>query len=471
MGRTTLAVTLKPEAGRDGLHVVRIRITKDRTAKFWALNVSVSEKHFNVNGTKQLTNWVRRSCYDHGAYNERVLTAVLRAEKAVEFFDKRDLPYSSADVRDYLEQGGYPDRLLPYFAAHIADRRKAAGGDLGKLTTANGYESTLKVLRHYLRETTGVAETVTDADLDARYWPLGKFSKKDVLSLKEWLEAAYAPNSVTSYLRNLRHVLYLAAEAGLVSYERFPMRGVSFGVQRKKVSRLQESEIEHLATAPDIKKNRGGHPAVTDPIHARPLAMAMYLVHGARLGDALTWRAGMYVIEGTEHRLRYITGKSDKPMSVLLDDEARALLEPYRYRPDGSLKRSGDFLFPYLPDGFDKLPTDEQFLELRRAKTRARQQVIRLGERIGLTKHLTPHVMRHSFADMMRRAGVPLETRQEALAHSDIKTTRNYEEQFDQDAVDAVSMLYQRNRRPKPDNSRTTEEKTADNETISIESA
>ncbi|MBO0947564.1 tyrosine-type recombinase/integrase [Fibrella forsythiae] len=443
MGRCTLAVKLNPKANKAELHVVWLRITKDRDAVFLSLSVAIPEKQFNGNGNRQLKNWVRRSCADFSIFNDRIVSALNRAEEAISFFENRELEFSATDVKSYLEQGGLPDRLLPFFAAHIAHRRAIAGGDLGKLKTADGYESSLKVFRGYLRETHKIADSVSDEKIDDSYWLLGKFTKADALALKEWLLQYYAPNSVTSYLRNLRHVLYLAADKGLVSFERFPMRGISLTIKRKNVQRLHEGEIEQLATAPAPTKHRGGHPSVTSPKHARPLAMMMYLAHGARIGDAITWRAGAYTVEGDQHRLRYNTGKNKRSMSVLLDREAIELLAPYLVHENGTPKQPDEFLFPYLPANFDKLKTADQYLEVRKAKGRARKQIIALGERVGLTKRLTPHVMRHSFADMMRRSGVDMQTRQEALGHADMKTTINYQEQFDQEAVDKVSLLYQ----------------------------
>lgn len=466
MGRTTVAVTLNPRPGRDGLHVVRLRITKDRSPAYFSLNVSLSEKSFNPAGKKHLKNWVRKSCSGFVTLNDRINDAYDRAEHAIAHYERSGAEFGSSDIRAYLEQGGLPERLIPFYMAHVAQRRADAGNDLGKIKTADGYEDTVKVLRHYLRETYRLPKTLPDSELDNRYWLLSSFTRLDIEKVKAWMDNHYAPNSTTSYLRNIRHVLYLAADAGLVSRERFPMRGIVLKIERKKVQRLQDSEIEQLAIAPAPKKHKGGHPHVTDPIHARALAMSMYLVHGARLSDALTWRVKYYIVEGEQHRLRYKTGKNDRDMSVLLDAEAIDLLAPYRLRDDGSPKGPNDFLFPYLPDNFDKLPVQDQYLTLRRARNRARKQVTQHALRTGLTKHVTPHVMRHSFADMMRRAGVPLETRQETLGHGDIKTTRMYEEQFDQQAVDAVTLLYQQRKTGNGSNSAKTNLSIPDSEQL-----
>jgi len=465
MGRTTLAVTLKPESGRDGQHVVRIRITRNREPRFWALSLAIDEKHFNPEGKPDRCNWVRKSHVEARAYNERILAAYRRAEAVIADYDEKGQPYTALQVRDTLTTGGPPERLLPFLVAHITKRRTDAGDDLSKLTTAETYADLLTVLRGYLRESLSVPDRVPDTGLDELSWAFSTLTKKHILDLRVWLQQHYADSSVSSFLSKLRHVLYQAADAGLVSYEHFPMRGVRINVTRKQVQRLRVEEIDRLATAPIQKKHRGGHPAVTNPAHARPLALAMFLCHGARVQDAITWRMSNYVVEGKEHRLRYQTGKNKKWLSVLLDEEGIELFAPYRLRADGTSKAADDYLFPYLPVNYDKLPAEERFKELRKCKNRAKAQITRLGEQLGFGNRITAHLMRHSFADMMRREGVPIEVRQSVLGHSDIRTTRDYDDQFDQAESDSVTtLLYQRRKRSDQDNSSATNVK-ADSET------
>jgi site-specific recombinase XerD len=52
---------------------------------------------------------------------------------------------------------------------------------------------------------------------------------------------------------------------------------------------------------------------------------------------------------------------------------------------------------------------------------------------VGIDKKVTTYVARHTFSTVLKRSGASTEFIQEALGHSDIKTTENYLDSFDRE--------------------------------------
>lgn len=59
----------------------------------------------------------------------------------------------------------------------------------------------------------------------------------------------------------------------------------------------------------------------------------------------------------------------------------------------------------------------------------------------GVTKHISFHTSRHSFATMMLTLGADLYTTSKLLGHSNVKTTQIYAKIVDSKKVEAVNLL------------------------------
>ena len=64
-----------------------------------------------------------------------------------------------------------------------------------------------------------------------------------------------------------------------------------------------------------------------------------------------------------------------------------------------------------------------------------------VGEYVGLTKKLTSHVARHTFATYLLNKSIPIETVSRALGHSNLKQTQHYAKMIGKKVVDDMKKL------------------------------
>jgi len=165
---------------------------------------------------------------------------------------------------------------------------------------------------------------------------------------------------------------------------------------------LLASEVEALLRAPDRATTQG----------LRDAAMLELLyATGLRVSELIRVRVEDLVMDAGF--LRTI-GKGSKERIVPFGDSARDTIVAYIERARPELNTKSD---PYL------------FLT-RRGRPMSRQsfwmKIGRYARDAGISTHISPHVLRHSFATHLLENGADLRSVQMMLGHSDISTTQIY---------------------------------------------
>jgi integrase/recombinase XerD len=111
-----------------------------------------------------------------------------------------------------------------------------------------------------------------------------------------------------------------------------------------------------------------------------------------------------------DRRLMRVIGKGNKQRTVFINQASTDAIRSYlAVRP-----RSSD---------------EALFLSKRKSRLSHRQAWVvfrQFAQLSGLTKHVTPHVMRHSFATHLLENGADLMTIKELLGHESLSTTQIY---------------------------------------------
>jgi integrase/recombinase XerD len=164
-------------------------------------------------------------------------------------------------------------------------------------------------------------------------------------------------------------------------------------------------EVDRLLAQPDVKTPRG--------LRDRALIELLYAT-GMRVSELLSLRPADVNLEAS-----YLTcsGKGNKQRIVPIGDEAGDWVKRYLREGRSALlgKRSSPRLFVNAKGGGHGL-TRVGFWKI--LKGYARQA--------GLTKGLSPHMLRHSFATHLLERGADLRAIQMMLGHADLSTTQIY---------------------------------------------
>jgi len=210
------------------------------------------------------------------------------------------------------------------------------------------------------------------------------------------------PRSISRLIASLRRFYRYALRDNLIPQDP-TLQIESPKLPRSLPKSLNEQEVVDLLNAPDINL----------PIGLRDRAMLELLyASGLRVSELV----GVKVNEvSTQDGVVRVTGKGSKTRLVPMGEEAADWITKYikEARPEILQKRLCDALFVTA-----------------RADAMTRQAFWYLIKRYalvaGISKHMSPHVLRHAFATHLLNHGADLRVVQMLLGHADISTTQIY---------------------------------------------
>lgn len=208
------------------------------------------------------------------------------------------------------------------------------------------------------------------------------------------------------HLVALRGFLKYLAQRGIESLE--PSLVELPHVVRKQVTFLQYDEVERLLAEIDTEMETG----------LRDRAIIELLFSGGlRVSELVKLNRDSINLSRREFIVR---GKGNKDRPIFISEAAADWVERY-------LEKRTDTLAPLFLNNSRNLQPVDTSGDYRRLTTRSVERIVQKYAKLaGITKHVSPHTLRHSFATDLLMNGADLRSVQAMLGHSDISTTQIY---------------------------------------------
>ena len=271
--------------------------------------------------------------------------------------------------------------------AYIAHLR-----EVGRYSTAKSYLDALRSFKCFC----GMEEI-----------PYAYIDKERLLLYQAWLsKRGCMRNTVSTYMRRIRHIYNLAVEAGEVSYIPNLFKGVFTGVESKRKKALPLDCLRSLMLCFCLMFSFSGM-AFVDFAHLRK----------ENVKDGV---------------LSYHRQKSGSFIRVEIPADVRLLLDELAVCTD----KDSPYLFPFLSG---KKTGEAAYAEYNGALLRFNRDLRSLAETCGVGEPVTSYTIRHSFATTLKEQDVPIEMISELLGHTSIKTTQIYLKSFSLERLSAVN--------------------------------
>ena len=234
-----------------------------------------------------------------------------------------------------------------------------------------------------------------------------------------WLrKQGKSENTIGIRFRNIRTIFNLALDMELVRQEDYPFKKFKVSKLHQETAKRALSKAEILAVI--------SYPVGGKDFYTR-LAVALftfsYFMGGINFVD-MAYLTEKNIIEG---RLIYHRKKTSKLINLPLQEEALMVLKRYKDSSKG-------YLFPILSN---EHKTEQQKLNrLHKVITKVNRALKAIGEKLNIPIKLTTYCARHSYATVLKRAGVATSIISESLGHSSERVTQIYLDSFENNQID-----------------------------------
>lgn len=383
----------KHQAKKDGTYPLRIRITKSKRVIYKSTGYSLDEKHWDSAKRKVKTghpNAVRLNNY--------LLKLLSEMQAKVIDAESKDVTAGELKTRIFNDETDFFSFAESYLEKF--NNSRSIGTYRAKLTALNK-----------LKQFTGGYE-LRFADITYDF----------LIRYRTYLQSlGNNPNTRTANLKKMRAIYNEASRLGIINSNQNPFTKLKMESNKSVKTKLSSEELDAIS---NLQYQPG-----TMIWHCRNIFLLCFNFMGMRIADALTLRKRQL----SSGRISYTMRKTDDIKSVLLSAEAKELLSRYNI----NALSDDDYIFPLVKPRRDN--------DLHRAISSAtamyNKYLRSIAKDAGITKTISSHVARHSWAQQAKLKNINLGVIQQALGHASARTTEIYMEAFDSSVIDAANEL------------------------------
>jgi len=387
---SSIKVTLRKKANKQGHFPLAVRITKNRKTTYLYTGHYIDIKYWDESNRE-----VRKSHPNSKRLNNLLIKKLAEANQTLIDLQTHQNDISSKQIKQEIATP-----LTKTSFKEIADKYLDS---LEKTNKLQRLSSDKARVGHFVRfvDNDDLSFREIDEDLLRRFSLYLKTTQK------------VSQRSVINNLIVIRTLYNQAIRLGIVDRKLYPFGADKIRIKFPETEKigLTKEEIQIIEALENLSEQQS---------HARNIWLFSFYLAGMRVGDVLMIKwSDIY-----DGRLHYRMGKNEKLLSFKLPRKIISLLKLY----EESKQSAGDFIFPEMKNANLKNPKDV-FNKTKTANKKFNKYLTQIAEKAELNKKLTMHIARHSFGNISGDK-IPIQMLQKLYRHSTITTTINYQANF-----------------------------------------
>lgn len=356
------------------------RVTKDRKKSEFATGVYEDEKVWHKNGGRSNKSAVN----DELAEVEHKLRRLRRR-----FLDDEKFYTAKSLVQSYKNNGGSPIQLISYINKHIEEITLK---EEHAINTINHYKASRNIYAAFVKKIYKQDDIFIN-QLDFEF--VNKFDLYLMKKHKDALGRNIKRNTANKHHSRLRTLLHKAVKEDIIGVNPYS----NFQLKNKPSNRtyLTSEEVTRIRDL-DFSNNRS-----LDRVRDFFL-FSCYT--SLRYSDAYELKKDdILVLESGTKLISIEMEKTKEAVQIPIVPDAERIIEKYK---DDAARVIHGFILP------------------RYSNQKLNNYLKQIGVMANLTKELSHHVARHTFATVALNNGIPIEAVQKILGHNNLRTTQVY---------------------------------------------